>query len=194
MGFFTRNSVNKNKVKFFIQSLLMVASSDDDFSEEEQEFIRTAVLEIRNHYNYHKDIDDLMKNRSGELEKTIASLEMDDKKIMMSLLLEVAKADKILKLEEIGAIMTVASIIELELESTKQFFINELKEYNINEKLFNEYWAIFLDKGKDAANKYVEGKNQNIDVDSNIIYCPQCGAENSSVNKFCTSCGKKIDA
>lgn len=192
MGFFTRKSINRNKVKLFINCLITVASSDDDFSEEEQNFIREVVMKIRNHYNYHKDIDDILELKLNELQKTIDSLVIEDKQILMSILMEVAEADKVLKFQEIGAMLTVASMIQLDLEALKLFFIDAIKKYKINEKLFDEYYTIFLDKGKDAANQYIEGEN--IDVDSNIIYCPHCGAENSSGNKFCTSCGKKIDA
>tara|TARA_B110000208_G_C11769130_1_gene429729 strand:- start:1090 stop:1668 length:579 start_codon:yes stop_codon:yes gene_type:complete len=192
MGFFTRKSINRNKIKLFVQSLLIVATSDDDFSEEEQNFIREVVMKIRNHYNYHKDIDDIAPMAIKELQKTIASLVIEDKRVLMSILMEVAEADKVLKFQEIGAMITVASMIELDLETLKIFFIDKIKEYKINEKLFDEYYTIFLDKGKDAANQYIEGEN--IDVDSNIIFCPHCGVENSSDNKFCTSCGKKLDA
>ena len=192
MGFFTRKSINRNKIKLFVQSLLLVATSDDDFSEEEQNFIREVVMKIRNHYNYHKDIDDILELKMNELQKTIDSLVIEDKRVLMSILMEVADADKFLKFQEIGAMISVASMIELDLETLKIFFIDKIKEYKINEKLFDEYYTIFLDKGKDAANQYIEGEN--IDVDSNIIFCPHCGVENSSDNKFCTSCGKKLDA
>ena len=128
----------------------------------------------------------------NEIQKTIDSLVIEDKQILMSILMEVAEADKVLKFQEIGAMLTVASMIQLDLEALKLFFIDAIKKYKINEKLFDEYYTIFLDKGKDAANQYIEGEN--IDVDSNIIFCPHCGAENSSDNKFCTSCGKKLDA
>ena len=192
MGFFTRKSINRNKIKLFVQSLLIVATSDDDFSEEEQNFIREVVMKIRNHYNYHKDFDEIPQLKLNELQKTLDSLVIEDKQILMSILMEVAEADKVLKFQEIGAMITVASMIELDLETLKIFFIDKIKEYKINEKLFDEYYTIFLDKGKDAANQYIEGEN--IDVDSNIIFCPHCGAENSSDNKFCTSCGKKLDA
>lgn len=192
MGFFTRKSINRNKVTLFIKCLIAVASSDDDFSEEEQNFIREVVMKIRNHYNYHKDFDDIPQLKLNELQKTIDSLVIEEKQILMSILWEVAEADKVLKFQEIGAMLTVASMIQLDLEALKLFFIDAIKEYKINEKLFDEYYTIFLDKGKDAANQYIEGEN--IDVDSNIIFCPHCGAENSSDNKFCTSCGKKLDA
>lgn len=192
MGFFTRKSINRNKVTLFINCLISVASSDDDFSEEEQNFIREVVMKIRNHYNYHKDFDDIPQLKLNEIQKTIDSLVIEDKQILMSILMEVAEADKVLKFQEIGAMLTVASMIQLDLEALKLFFIDAIKEYKINEKLFDEYYTIFLDKGKDAANQYIEGEN--IDVDSNIIFCPHCGAENSSDNKFCTSCGKKLDA
>lgn len=192
MGFFTRKSINRNKVTLFINCLIAVASSDDDFSEEEQNFIREVVMKIRNHYNYHKDFDDIPQLKLNELQKTIDSLVIEDKQILMSILMEVAEADKVLKFQEIGAMLTVASMIQLDLEALKLFFIDAIKKYKINEKLFDEYYTIFLDKGKDAANQYIEGEN--IDVDSNIIFCPHCGAENSSDNKFCTSCGKKLDA
>ncbi|MDC1529859.1 zinc-ribbon domain-containing protein [Schleiferiaceae bacterium] len=192
MGFFTRKSINRNKVTLFINCLIAVASSDDDFSEEEQNFIREVVMKIRNHYNYHKDFDEIPQLKLNELQKTIDSLVIEDKQILMSILMEVAEADKVLKFQEIGAMLTVASMIQLDLEALKLFFIDAIKEYKINEKLFDEYYTIFLDKGKDAANQYIEGEN--IDVDSNIIFCPHCGAENSSDNKFCTSCGKKLDA
>ena len=192
MGFFTRKSINRNKVTLFINCLIAVASSDDDFSEEEQNFIREVVMKIRNHYNYHKDFDDIPQLKLNELQKTLDSLVIEDKQILMSILMEVAEADKVLKFQEIGAMLTVASMIQLDLEALKLFFIDAIKKYKINEKLFDEYYTIFLDKGKDAANQYIEGEN--IDVDSNIIFCPHCGAENSSDNKFCTSCGKKLDA
>lgn len=192
MGFFTRKSINRNKVTLFIKCLIAVASSDDDFSEEEQNFIREVVMKIRNHYNYHKDFDDIPQLKLNEIQKTIDSLVIEEKQILMSILWEVAEADKVLKFQEIGAMLTVASMIQLDLEALKLFFIDAIKEYKINEKLFDEYYTIFLDKGKDAANQYIEGEN--IDVDSNIIFCPHCGAENSSDNKFCTSCGKKLDA
>ena len=192
MGFFTRKSINRNKVTLFINCLISVASSDDDFSEEEQNFIREVVMKIRNHYNYHKDFDDIPQLKLNELQKTLDSLVIEDKQILMSILMEVAEADKVLKFQEIGAMLTVASMIQLDLEALKLFFIDAIKKYKINEKLFDEYYTIFLDKGKDAANQYIEGEN--IDVDSNIIFCPHCGAENSSDNKFCTSCGKKLDA
>ena len=192
MGFFTRKSINRNKVTLFINCLISVASSDDDFSEEEQNFIREVVMKIRNHYNYHKDFDDIPQLKLNEIQKTIDSLVIEDEQILMSLLMEVAEADKVLKFQEIGAMLTVASMIQLDLEALKLFFIDAIKKYKINEKLFDEYYTIFLDKGKDAANQYIEGEN--IDVDSNIIFCPHCGAENSSDNKFCTSCGKKLDA
>ena len=192
MGFFTRKSINRNKVTLFINCLIAVASSDDDFSEEEQNFIREVVMKIRNHYNYHKDFDDIPQLKLNEIQKTIDSLVIEDKQILMSILMEVAEADKVLKFQEIGAMLTVASMIQLDLEALKLFFIDAIKKYKINEKLFDEYYTIFLDKGKDAANQYIEGEN--IDVDSNIIFCPHCGAENSSDNKFCTSCGKKLDA
>jgi len=192
MGFFTRKSINRNKVTLFINCLISVASSDDDFSEEEQNFIREVVMKIRNHYNYHKDFDDIPQLKLNEIQKTIDSLVIEDKQILMSILMEVAEADKVLKFQEIGAMLTVASMIQLDLEALKLFFIDAIKKYKINEKLFDEYYTIFLDKGKDAANQYIEGEN--IDVDSNIIFCPHCGAENSSDNKFCTSCGKKLDA
>ena len=190
--FFTRKSINRNKVTLFINCLISVASSDDDFSEEEQNFIREVVMKIRNHYNYHKDFDDIPQLKLNEIQKTIDSLVIEDKQILMSILMEVAEADKVLKFQEIGAMLTVASMIQLDLEALKLFFIDAIKKYKINEKLFDEYYTIFLDKGKDAANQYIEGEN--IDVDSNIIFCPHCGAENSSDNKFCTSCGKKLDA
>ena len=192
MGFFTRKSINRNKVTLFINCLISVASSDDDFSEEEQNFIREVVMKIRNHYNYHKDFDDIPQLKLNEIQKTIDSLVIEDKQILMSILMEVAEADKVLKFQEIGAMLTVASMIQLDLEALKLFFIDAIKKYKINEKLFDEYYTIFFDKGKDAANQYIEGEN--IDVDSNIIFCPHCGAENSSDNKFCTSCGKKLDA
>ena len=56
MGIFSRNRINENKVKLFVQSLFLVAQSDDDFSEEEQNFLQDVILKLRSHYNYHKDI------------------------------------------------------------------------------------------------------------------------------------------
>ena len=117
MGFFTRKSINRNKVTLFINCLISVASSDDDFSEEEQNFIRVVVMKIRNHYNYHKDFDDIPQLKLNEIQKTIDSLVIEDKQILMSILMEVAEADKVLKFQEIGAMLTVASMIQLDFEN-----------------------------------------------------------------------------
>ena len=191
MGIFSRNRINENKVKLFVQSLFLVAQSDDDFSEEEQNFLQDVILKLRSHYNYHKDIK--AETTPKEISKTVNSLVIEDKRILMNILMEAAEADKVLKFKEIGAMIVVGLMINLDMEGLKSFFLDKVKEYKLNEKLFDEYYTIFLEKGKDAANEHIKGKNEINNVDSSIIFCPNCGTENNHDNKFCINCGKTLD-
>lgn len=191
MGIFSRNRINENKVKLFIQSLFLVAQSDDDFSEEEQNFLQDVILKVRSHYNYHKDIK--AETTPKEISKTVNSLVIEDKRILMNILMEAAEADKVLKFKEIGAMIVVGLMINLDMEGLKSFFLDKVKEYKLNEKLFDEYYTIYIDKGKDVADEHIKDKNENNNVDSSIIFCPNCGTENSHDNKFCINCGQKLD-
>lgn len=191
MGIFSNNKINKNKVQLFVQCLVVVTQSDDDFSEEEQNFLQDVILKIRSHYNYHKDIE--LQFTPKQLEKTVNSLVIEDKRILMNVLMEAAEADKVLKFKEFGAMIAVAKMINLDMESLKSFFTDKVKEYKLNEKLFDEYYTIYIDKGKDVADEHIKDKNENNNVDSSIIFCPNCGTENSHDNKFCINCGQKLD-
>lgn len=191
MGLFSRKKINKQKVQLFIQSLLFIVQSDDDFSEEEQNFLKEVILRIRNHYNYRKDIP--AHASLSQMEKAVSHLKIEDKRILMNVLMEAAEADKVLKFKELGSMVVIAGMIGLDMDGVRDIFMDKVKEYNLNQILFDEYFSLILNEGKDAADEYIVGKNENAHTSSGIVYCPHCGAENSHENNFCTNCGKKLN-
>lgn len=167
MGLFKRKRLKKNKVQFFINSLLLVANSDYDLADQERDLIHEAIAEIRNVYNYHKDIDLNIAIPTRELTETIQKLTLEEMQYLISLLVAVAEADNVLKFQEIGSIIKVSVVLGLDLGTLKPLLIEMIKKYEINEKVFSEYLDIFIEKGGVAANKYIQEKEESDLVNHN---------------------------
>lgn len=150
MFFFSKNKINKNKLELFTQCLVMMSIADGELADKEKEFLAQVALKLRDHYNYYKEIDAARIDLS-QLNKTVNSLDIDDKYLLINLVIAVAEADGVLTFEEIGMVMVIAKMINFDMRTLKSHLADLVKDYKLNEQLFDEYFTIYLAKGKDAA-------------------------------------------